>query len=51
MHTLICVIFSASWCQGWAATSAFGSSWTFLFTFFRNNKTVYAQNTTKFQLN
>ena len=51
MHTLICVIFSASWCQGWAATSAFGSSRTFLFTFFRNNKTVYAQNTTKFQLN
>ena len=34
MHTLICVIFSTSWCQGWAATSAFGSSWTFLFTFF-----------------
>ena len=33
MYTLICVIFSASWCQGLAATSAFGSSWTFLFTF------------------
>ena len=35
MHTLICVTFSSSWCQGLAATSACGSSWTFLFTFSR----------------
>ena len=29
-----CQVFSSSWCQGLAATSACGSSWTFLFTFF-----------------
>ena len=33
MHTIICHFFSSSWCQGLAATSACGSSWTFLFTF------------------
>ena len=33
-HVNLCHFFSSSWCQGLAATSACGSSWTFLFTFF-----------------
>ena len=32
-HVNLCHFFSSSWCQGLAATSACGSSWTFLFTF------------------
>ena len=32
-HVNLCHIFSSSWYQGLAATSACGSSWTFLFTF------------------
>ena len=31
-HVNLCHFFSSSWCQGLVATSAFGSSWTFLFT-------------------
>ena len=31
----LCHFFSSSWCKGLAATSACGSSWIFLFTFFR----------------
>ena len=31
-HVNLCHFFSSSWCQGLAATSACGSSWTFLFT-------------------
>ena len=30
-HVNLCHCFSSSWCQGLAATSACGSSWTFLF--------------------
>ena len=30
----LCHVFSSSWCQGLAVTSACGSSWTFLFTCF-----------------
>ena len=33
-HVNLCHFASSSWCQGLAATSACGSSWTFLFTFF-----------------
>ena len=36
-HVNLCHFFSSSWCQGLAATSAWGSSWTFLFVFL--NKT------------
>ena len=32
-HVNLCHFFFSSWCQGLAATSACGSSWTFLFTF------------------
>ena len=32
-HVNLSHFFSSSWCQGLAATSACGSSWTFLFTF------------------
>ena len=32
-HVNLCHFFSSSWCQGFAATSACGSSWSFLFTF------------------
>ena len=32
-HVNLCRFFSSSWCQGLAATSACGYSWTFLFTF------------------
>ena len=34
-HVNLCHCLSSSWYQGLAATSACGSSWTFLFTFFR----------------
>ena len=34
-HVNLCHCFSSSWYQGLAATSACGSSWTFLFTFFQ----------------
>ena len=33
-HVNLCHFFSSSWCRGLAAASAYGSSWTFLFTFF-----------------
>ena len=33
-HVNLCHFFSSSWCRGLAATSACGSSLTFLFTFF-----------------
>ena len=33
-HVNLCHFFSSSWYQGLVATSACGSSWTFLFTFF-----------------
>ena len=36
-HVNLCHFFSSSWCQGLAATSACGSSWTFLFTFCSNS--------------
>ena len=32
-HINLCHFFSSSWCQGLAAASACGSSWTCLFTF------------------
>ena len=32
-HVNLCHVFSSSWCQGLAATSACSSSCTFLFTF------------------
>ena len=35
----LCHFFSSSWCQGLAATSACGSSWTFLFTFLMSTET------------
>ena len=31
-HVNLCHFFASSWCQRLAATSACGSSWTFLFT-------------------
>ena len=34
-HVNLCHFFSSSWCQGLTAASACGSSWTFLFTFFK----------------
>ena len=34
-HVNLCHCFSSSWYQGLATTSACGSSWTFLFTFFQ----------------
>ena len=34
-HVNLSNFFSSSWCQGLAATSTCGSSWTFLFTFLR----------------
>ena len=40
-HANLCHFFSSSWCQGLAAASACGSSWTFLFTFFNNKKDKY----------
>ena len=33
-HVNLCHFFSSSWCRWLAAASAFGFSWTFLFTFF-----------------
>ena len=33
-HVNLCHVFSSSWYQGLDATSACGSSWTFMFTFF-----------------
>ena len=40
-HVNLCHFFSSSWCQGLAATSACGSSWTFLFIFLFSNKKQY----------
>ena len=37
-HVNLYHIFSSSWCQGLAATSVCGSSWTFLFTFLVGRK-------------
>ena len=37
-HVNLCHFFSSSWYRGLAATSAHGSSWTFLFTFFYSLK-------------
>ena len=31
-HVNLCRFFSSSWCRRWAAASACGYSWTFLFT-------------------
>ena len=39
-HVNLCHIFSSSWCQRLAATSACDSSWTFLFTFLLNKSLV-----------
>ena len=36
-HVNLCHFFSSSWCQGLAATSAVGCSWTFLFTLLLQN--------------
>ena len=36
-HVNLCHVFSSSWCRGLAVTSAYGSSWTFLFTFLNQN--------------
>ena len=45
-HVNLHHFFSSSWCQGLAATSAFGSSWTILFTFFlRRNLTLTPKET------
>ena len=33
-HVNLCHFFSSSWCQGLAATSACGSSWTFFLPFY-----------------
>ena len=40
-HVNLCHFFSSSWCQGLAATSACGSSWTFLFTFLHVTPVVF----------
>ena len=37
-HVNLCHFFSSSCCQGLAATSVCGSSWTFLFTFFHGSQ-------------
>ena len=37
-HVNLCHFFSSSWCRGLAAASAYGSSWTFLFTFFQKQR-------------
>ena len=39
-HVNLCHSFSSSWYQELTATSACGSSWTFLFTFFNGNSIV-----------
>ena len=39
-HVNQCHFFSSYWCQGLAATSACGSSWTFLFTFLYRKKSM-----------
>ena len=36
-HVNLCHFFSSSWCQGLASTSACGSSWTFLYTFWKQD--------------
>ena len=46
-HVNLCHFFSSSWCQGLAATSVCGSSWTFLFTLFRK---VFNANAKKLAL-
>ena len=40
-HINLCHLFSSSLCQGLAATSACGSSWTFLFTFLLLQKRLF----------
>ena len=40
-HVNLCHFFSSSWCRGLAAASAFGSSWTFLFTFLYSTTLQY----------
>ena len=42
-HVNLTHFFSSSWCQGLAATSTCGSTWTFLITFFMvaNNEISY----------
>ena len=40
-HVNLCHVFASSWYQGSAATSACGSSWTFLFTFFFNQRIFF----------
>ena len=39
-HVNLCHCFSSSWYQGLAATSACGSSWTFLLTFFFQYRSI-----------
>ena len=34
-HANLCHFVSSPWCRGFAAASACGASWTFLFTFFQ----------------
>ena len=40
-HVNLCHFFSSSWCRRLAATSACGSSWTFLFTFLKNENATF----------
>ena len=42
-HVDLCHLLSSSWCEGLSATSAYGSSWTFLFTFFKASLSVSVQ--------
>ena len=49
-HVNLCHFFSSSWCQGLAATSACGSSWTFLLTFFGELVFLQIQTSFYFQL-
>ena len=49
-HVNLCHFFTSSWCQGLAATSARGSSWTFLFTFFGWNRDSYKFTETIFKV-
>ena len=43
-HANLCQFFSSPWCQWLVATSAYGSSWTFLFTFIFYKQFVLSTN-------
>ena len=43
-HVNLCHFFSSSWCRGFTAASACGSSWTFLFPFFSSTYTPTIQD-------